>query len=114
MAKKASEKYKVCSKCNFNLNPDKADTCIECGSQKFEPEWIKAKESITRNTSVQVTRSNPEYGQVDDRLTLYKWWPGGRATFHISKPGHWEQIKEIIDTKFTSLLGWTIYFPLIN
>lgn len=106
MAKKVSKKFKVCSKCNFANNPEKIEACKECGSDKFEPEWIKAKQSLTRNASVQITKSNPAYGKSEDRLTLYKWWPGGRATFHITKPGHWEQIKEIIDTKFLDILGW--------
>jgi len=106
MVKKSVKKFKVCSKCNFSGNPEKSKTCKECGSEKFEPEWIREKQSLTRNASVQITKSNPAYGKTEDRLTLYKWWPGGRATFHITKPGHWEQIKEIIDTKFLDILGW--------
>lgn len=105
MAKKKRQSYKVCSKCGEH-NGIKQNQCVECGHKKFEPDWIKEKESITKNTSVQITKSNPEFGVVEDRLTLSKWWPGGRATFHINKPGHWEQIRNIVDSKFGKILGW--------
>lgn len=103
--KKTPNENKICSKCGHS-NKHSAVFCVECNHKKFEPIWIKAKKSITRNMSVQVTKSNPVYGVTEDRLTLAKWWPGGRSTFHITKPGHWDQIKAIIDSNFTTLLGW--------
>lgn len=88
------------------MNGQKSENCTECGGIKFEPDWVKAKKSITRNTSVQVTKTNPEFGEVTDRLTLSKWCPGGRATFHINKPGQWEMIKHAVDTDLADILGW--------
>jgi len=104
MASKTGNK-KICSKCGCE-NIQKSTACLKCGSPKFEPDWVKAKKPITRNTSVQVTKTNPEFGTVENRLTLSKWWPGGRATFHINKPGQWEMIKYIIDTDLVKFLGW--------
>lgn len=106
MAKKTQKKGpKVCSKCGHQNQHDTSE-CEECGGVKFEPDWVTAKSPITRNTSVQVTKTNPEFGEVTERVTLSKWWPGGRQTFNINKPGQWEMIKHAIDTDLSKVLGW--------
>lgn len=103
--KKPENEYKVCSKCGEHIEL-KLHLCTSCGHKRFEPSWVKEKSSITKNTSIQITKSNPEFGKAEERLTLSKWWPGGRSTFHINKPGHWEEIRNVIDTKFAEILGW--------
>jgi hypothetical protein len=40
------------------------------------------------------------------RLSLYKWWPGGKANFNILTPAQWEAIKQIIDKELGPVLGW--------
>lgn len=81
--------------------------CVKCDGTRFEPDWVLAKAPINRQTSVQVTISSPEFGDQQKRITLSKWWPGGRATFHIGRPGQWEEIKKIVDTKLAPVIGWT-------
>ena len=39
-------------------------------------------------------------------LTLYKWWPGGKASFNIPNAQQWEAIRRIIDTELSPYLGW--------
>lgn len=56
--------------------------------------------------SVQITSSNPSFGDPQKRITLSKWWPGGRATFHITTPGTWENVKNIIEDKLAPIIGW--------
>jgi hypothetical protein len=102
---KEAQKPKICSRCGLENNFN-AQECTECHSSRFEPDWVLAKGPVNRQTSVQVTMSNPAYGEAKSRVTLSKWWQGGRATFHIPTPGQWEEIKRIIDTKMLPILGW--------
>src|SRR6478735_6934909 len=52
---------------------------------------------LSRSLSVQITTGHPSSETKDDRLSLYKWWPGGRSTFNINSRSQWEAIKEIVD-----------------
>jgi hypothetical protein len=61
---------------------------------------------INRSLSVQVSAAHPSSDSTDDRLTLYKWWPGGKATFNINSPAQWEAIKQIVDVELAPFLGW--------
>lgn len=61
---------------------------------------------VTRNTSVQVTKPHPDAKTHDPPITLYKWWPGGRASFNVNTPAQWESIKRIIDNELGPILGW--------
>jgi hypothetical protein len=56
---------------------------------------------------VQITKSNPAYGAEVERITLSKWWPGGRASFHIPRAEQWRQVASIIDKDLAPILGWT-------
>lgn len=96
----------ICSTCGTE-NSLSASSCKKCHGARFEPDWVIAKTPITRQTSVQITLSNPEFGDQQERITLSKWWPGGRATFHIGRPGQWEEIKRIIDIQLAPIIGWS-------
>ena len=98
-------KRKICNSCGAE-NALKVSVCGECGKQKFAPEWVLAKRPINRQTSVEITAPNPKFGDHDPRLTLSKWWPGGRATFHILNTAHWEKIQEIVNEDLVPILGW--------
>ncbi|MEW8495920.1 MAG: hypothetical protein AB2604_19125 [Candidatus Thiodiazotropha taylori] len=110
---KKAAKYKVCSKCSTE-NPVSASECSACGKTRFEPEWVKAHRPINRQFSVQITSSNSSFGDVEERITLSKWWPGGRATFHFPKPGQWEQVVDIINNDLGPKLGWESTQKLIQ
>lgn len=97
-----SDSYIICQKC-FTNNPTNALKCISCKGDKFAPEYIKKIEKINRNSFVQVTL--PQDSE-DKRITLYKWWPGGRSSYNINNLEHWEKISEIIQTKLLDFLGW--------
>lgn len=103
--RRASLHAKICSNCG-TANKVEASACVKCGGSRFEPEWVIAKAPINRQTSVQITLTNPEFGAQEKRITLSKWWPGGRAAFHIGRPGQWEEIKKIIDTRLAPEIGW--------
>jgi len=94
--------YIICQKC-FTENPSNAIACINCSSNKFAPEYIKKIEKINRNTFVQVTLPQ---SSVEKRITLYKWWPGGKSSYNINNAEQWEKIVEIIETKMLDFLGW--------
>lgn len=118
MARKVSKersngKPRICSGCGLENDP-KATECKSCHKSRFEPEWVLAKVPVNRQTSVQATLSSSEFGEQEQRVTLSKWWPGGRATFHISRPGHWEQIKTAIDEKLAPFIGWETAEQLIE
>ena len=61
---------------------------------------------VNRNFAVQVTDPHQASESTDPRLTLYKWWPGGNATFNINTGSQWEVVKEIVDTDLAQFLGW--------
>ena len=103
--KKIRRKSKVCSACGAE-NALNVRECKACKKERFEPAWVKAKRPINRQFSVQVTKSNPAYGEAVDRITLSKWWPGGRATLHIPSASQWREIAQIIDSELGPALGW--------
>ena len=96
---------KICNSCGFE-NALNAAKCKKCEKKKFAPAWVIAKRPINRQLSVEITAPNPKFGTTDPRLTLSKWWPGGRATFHIPNPAQWDQIEEIINKDLAPVLGW--------
>jgi ribosomal protein L40E len=96
----------ICSGCGTE-NPSNSRKCTKCGKSRFEPSWVVAKRPVNRQLSVQITTSNPAYGDATDRITLSKWWPGGRATFHIPNPAQWERIATIIESDLAPILGWS-------
>lgn len=96
---------KICSSCGAE-NPLNAKACKGCSKERFEPKWVKAKRPINRQFSVQITQSNPDFGESSNRITLSKWWPGGRSTLHIPTASQWSEIVKIIDNDLGPLLGW--------
>ena len=105
MKKVKRRTYKVCNKCGTN-NPLNARECKECESDKFAPSWVLEKRCINRQVSVEVTKSNPKYGESTERITLSKWWPGDSTTFHIPSMAQWEKIESIINNELAPLVGW--------
>jgi len=67
---------------------------------------VVAKRTINRQVSVEITKSNAEFGDVYQRITLSKWWPGNNTTFHIPNPDQWQKIEKIINEDLGPLLGW--------
>jgi ribosomal protein L40E len=102
--RKQSQK-KVCNVCGA-LNAQNAKQCQECESSKFAPSWVSAKIPINRQVSVQITSSNPQFGESQKRITLSKWWPGGGTSFHIPNLSQWEKLAAIINDELAPLLGW--------
>ncbi len=105
-ASKAKQPPKICDRCGAE-NPPSADVCEACGKDRFAPSWVRALRHITRNFLVQVTQPSAESANQDLRITLYKWWPGGKGTVHVNSQEHWERIKEIVDTELAGHLGWS-------
>jgi len=95
----------VCAKCGHQNDPN-AKECVKCKSKKFAPYFVVAKRPINRQVSVEITTSNPQYGDVRKRITLSKWWLGDNASFNIPTLKQWRAIKRIIDTDLSPLLGW--------
>ncbi|MHA2407217.1 MAG: hypothetical protein ACXACA_02445 [Candidatus Ranarchaeia archaeon] len=106
-------RYKVCSNCGTE-NKRNAFECINCEKSRFEPDWVKALRPVNRQFSVQITSSNPEFGETAERITLYKWWPGGRHTFHLPKSNQWEKVADIISHDLGPKLGWETASQLIK
>lgn len=103
--KKKEASKKVCDWCGA-LNEASATECVECGKSRWAPEWVLQLRRINRSFAVQVTRSHPSAESKEPRLTLYKWWPGNRATFNITRSVDWERVKDIVDTDLSPFLGW--------
>lgn len=103
---KSNEPPKICDRCGAENSPD-AEVCEACGKDRFAPSWVRALRHITRNFLVQVTQPSAESANQDLRVTLYKWWPGGKGTVHVNSQAHWERIKEIVDTELAEHLGWS-------
>lgn len=102
----ASQKTeKICNRCGTD-NAEAADMCTACGSTKFAPDWVVAMRRVNRQVSVEITKSNPAYGDVTERITLSKWWPGNSTSFHIPNPEQWRRIEAIINDEFVPHLGW--------
>ncbi len=110
MARKRSQpaaaRQLICDRCGI-LNPTGAPECSACGSERFAPQWVLHQRRINRQFAVQVTEPNRAFDNSGTaRLTLSKWWPGGRATFHIPSADQWEQIKGIVDRDLAQYLHW--------
>ncbi len=100
--RKSANDFKLCQKCSTE-NKLNATVCSSCGHKKFAPEFIKKIEKVTGNTYAQVTLPQDS---DEKRITLYKWWPGGKASFNINNQESWEKIVEIIQSKLLPYLGW--------
>jgi hypothetical protein len=96
--------YKVCDKCGAHC-PMPAKECA-CGGHRFAPCYIREMRRINRALSVQVKDPHPDSAKTDPVISLYKWWPGGRANFNILTPAQWEAIKNVIDKELGPILGW--------
>lgn len=102
------KKYKLCQKCSREVGLN-TKTCI-CGSVKFAPTFVKKIEKLNRQFFVQVTEPNKDLYKdkkaPDKRVTLYKWWPGGKSSLHINTVEEWNKIKQIIDERLSRFLNW--------
>ncbi|MEK7564274.1 MAG: hypothetical protein AAB510_01755 [Patescibacteria group bacterium] len=102
------KKYKLCQKCSKEVGLS-TKTCT-CGSEKFAPTFVKKIEKLSRQFSVQVTEPNKKFYKdkkpPDKRVTLYKWWLGGKSSLHINTVEEWNKIKEIIDERLSGFLNW--------
>lgn len=107
-----SSKVKICNRCGKE-NSAAAMSC-DCGSIRFAPEWVIAKRPINRQFGVEVTKTNPKFGAIEKRITLSKWWPGGRSSLHITNVAQWEAICYIIDTELASFVGWESKSKLVQ
>lgn len=96
---------KVCDNCGAH-NAVGAEKCSECGKKRFAPHWVREVRRINRSFSVQVTDAHEASDSTEPRLTLYKWWPGGKATFNVNDASQWEAVKGIVDTELAPFLGW--------
>jgi len=100
----------ICNKCGSENVPGSTE-CIKCKGTQFAPPWVKAKRPLTRQASIEITTSDPQYGPIQDRITLSKWWRGGtspqrNSSFHIVSPEQWETIERIINEEMLPLIGW--------
>lgn len=50
-----------------------------------------------------------ENDKGDRYLRFGRWWDSGNQNFVINKEKHWQGIKRIVDSNFTSFLGWSGY-----
>lgn len=110
VSKKKSEQAppprpRICNRCGSE-NSHTAVTCSSCGSGRFAPSWVIAKRPINRQFGIEITETDPQYGDVERRLTLSKWWPGGNATFHIPNAAQWNAVENIINNQLAPILGW--------
>jgi hypothetical protein len=97
---------KVCDNCGM-INAGDASRCTACGKTRFAPSWVHQLRRITRNLSVQVSAAHPLSSSTDDHITLYKWWPGGKAKFNINDQSQWDAIKLAIDAYLAPSVGWS-------
>lgn len=96
---------KICRACG---RPNKSDAvrCVECNSDRFAPPWVRALRMVSRGFAVQVNEPHEgEDGNVPT-LTFFKWWSGGRVSFHIREHKQWKRVKEIVDSELLQVLGW--------
>jgi ribosomal protein L40E len=103
---KAKQKQLVCDKCGA-LNGSRATACSTCGGTRFAPNWVQQLRRVNRSFAVQVTNPHPLSDSTDPVLTLYKWWPGGKATFNIPSAQQWETVRRIVETELAPFLGWS-------
>ena len=52
---------------------------------------------VNRQFAVEVTDPHPLSTSKDPKLTLSKWWPGGRATFNINGKAQWDAVRQSVD-----------------
>lgn len=98
--------YKLCQKCGAR-NATKALSCTQCESERFAPQYVREFVALNRQFIVQITETTDEGAEKPRlRLTLYKWWPGGRSSFHVNTPEQWEKVKGIVDGTLSPKLGW--------
>ncbi len=96
---------KICNRCGSE-NDLNATKCIGCGSKRFAPNWVLAKREVNRQVGVEITTTNPDFGNVEKRITLSKWWPGGNSVFHIPNTTQWQRIESIINNDLGPYIGW--------
>jgi hypothetical protein len=77
-----------------------------CSGTRFAPKFVRQLRKINRNFYVQVTEPPASAEDPADRLTLYKWWPGGRTNLNINTSDQWERLKEIVDSDLAPFLKW--------
>jgi hypothetical protein len=94
----------VCEKCGSHCALD--SKACPCGGTRFAPGFVRELRRINRAFSVQVKDPHPESSNQDPVISLYKWWPGGRANFNILSSSQWETVKQIVDHQLGPLLGW--------
>ncbi len=104
---------KICNSCGIE-NKQRAKRCSKCGSKRFAPKWVKAKRPINRQFAVEITETNPDYGEVQRRITLTKWWLGDSTTFHIPTLEQWEEVQRIINEELGSIIGWKTKKKLVK
>ena len=98
--------HRLCNACGA-VNPATAESCVDCGSERFAPPWVRALRRADSNFAVQVDDSHEKSESDEPVLSFYKWWLGGRANFKIRDQGQWERLKEIVDTDLAPILGWS-------
>lgn len=99
---------KICDRCGYE-NPRNSTECKQpnCTSTRFAPYWVKRLSRVNRQFVVQLTESAPQDGKPSqDRITLYKWWPGGKAFFNINDSAQWNAVRDIIESELAPFLGW--------
>jgi ribosomal protein L40E len=99
------QKQRICDKCGYENGPD-ASKCRQCNGKRFAPAWVIAKRPINRQVSVDITTSNPTFGPSVNRITLSKWWPGGKVNFNIPNTEQWVAIQKIINEDLYPRIGW--------
>ncbi len=98
----------ICDLCGHH-NPPRATACAKCKSRRWAPGWVRELRRINKSFAVQVTDAHPAAEEPGGkRLTFYKWWPGGKATFNVPTLAQWERVKSIVDTELASFLDWPI------
>jgi hypothetical protein len=100
------ESRRICDACGA-ANAATATTCSKCHGTRWAPGWVRELRRVNRSFAVQVTDSHPLSDSSEPRLTLYKWWPGNKATFNIKNAAQWDAVKTIVDTDLARFLGWS-------
>lgn len=111
--KNKKQSKKICNRCGSE-NAINAGKCNGCGSKRFAPTWVIAKRAVNRQVGVEVTTTNPDFGEVEKRITLSKWWAGGKSTFHIPNISQWQSIESIINNDLGPYIGWKTKRELLS